>query len=149
MSTIKQTLTNDLKAAMRSGDRMRRDTLRMVLAAIKQVEVDEQTTLDDDATEALLHQEAKKRRQAIADFAQAGRSDEAGGERAELAIISEYLPAQATEEEIEALASAIISREGFSGPKAIGPVMRELMQELQDRADGRLVNQIVRRLLAG
>jgi uncharacterized protein YqeY len=149
MSTLKETLTDDLKAAMRSGDRMRRDTLRMVLAAIKQVEVDEMTTLDDDATEALLQQEAKKRRQAIDDFVKAGRSDEADGERAELEIISEYLPAKVTEEEIRALAADIINRQGLSGPKAIGPVMRELMQELQDRADGRVVNQIVRGLLAG
>jgi uncharacterized protein YqeY len=149
MSTLKETLTDDLKAAMRSGDRMRRDTLRMVLAAIKQVEVDEMTTLDDDATEALLQQEAKKRRQAIDDFVKAGRSDEADGERAELEIISEYLPAKVREEEIRALAADIINRQGLSGPKAIGPVMRELMQELQDRADGRVVNQIVRGLLAG
>jgi uncharacterized protein YqeY len=149
MSTLKETLTDDLKAAMRSGDRMRRDTLRMVLAAIKQVEVDEMTTLDDDATEALLQQEAKKRRQAIDDFVKAGRSDEADGERAELEIISEYLPAKVTQEEIRALAADIINRQGLSGPKAIGPVMRELMQELQDRADGRVVNQIVRGLLAG
>jgi uncharacterized protein YqeY len=128
---------------------MRRDTLRMVLAAIKQVEVDEMTTLDDESTEALLQQEAKKRRQAIADFARAGRSDEADGERSELAIISEYLPAQATEEEITALATALIQERGLSGPQAIGPVMKELMQQLQDRADGRVVNQIVHRLLAG
>jgi len=148
MPTLKETLTNDLKAAMRSGDRMRRDTLRMVLAAIKQVEVDEMTTLDDDATEALLKQEAKKRRQAIDDFVKAGRPDDAGGERAELEIISEYLPAEITEDEIAALAAAIIERDGLSGPRATGPLMRELMQELQDRADGRLVNQIVRRLLA-
>ncbi len=149
MSTLKQTLTNDLKIAMRSGDRMRRDTLRMVLAAIKQVEVDEMTTLDDEATEALLQQEAKKRRQAIDDFVKAGRPDEADGERAELAIISEYLPARATEEEITALATTLIQERGFSGPQAIGPVMKELMQKLQDRADGRVVNQVVRRLLAG
>jgi uncharacterized protein YqeY len=149
MSTLKETLTNDLKTAMRSGDRMRRDTLRMVLAAIKQVEVDEQTALDDDATLALLQKEAKKRRETIADFGKAGRPEEADGERAELEIISEYLPAQMTEEEIAALAAEIISRQDLSGPKAVGPVMRELMQELQDRADGRVVNQIVRRLLAG
>jgi uncharacterized protein YqeY len=149
MSSLKERLANDLKVAMRSGDRMRRDTLRMVLAAIKQVEVDEMTTLDDDATEALLQQEAKKRRQAIADFVQASRSDEADGERAELAIIGEYLPARATEEEITALATALIRERGLSGPQAIGPVMKELMQQLQDRADGRVVNQIVRSLLAG
>jgi uncharacterized protein YqeY len=149
MSTIKETLTNDLKTAMRSGDRMRRDTLRMILAAIKQVEVDQRTALDDRATLALLQKEAKKRQETIADFAQAGRSEEAEGERAELAIISEYLPAQATEEEITALATRLIQERELSGSQAIGPVMKELMQELQGRADGRVVNQIVRRLLAG
>lgn len=148
MATLKETLTEDMKDAMRSGDRQRRDTLRMVLAAIKQVEVDQQAKLDDDATLLLLQKEAKKRQESIADFTQAGRPGDADSERAELAIISEYLPEQASEEEISDLAASIISQQGLSGPKAIGPLMRELMRELQGRADGKVVNQIARRLLA-
>lgn len=147
MTTLKETLTNDLKAAMRSGDRRRRDTLRMVLAAVKQVEVDERTTLDNRQLLALLNREAKKRRESIADFARAGRPEAADGERAELAIIQGYLPAQATEEEIASRVAAIIEEKGLSGPRAIGLVMKQIMAELQGRVDGRQVNEIVRRLL--
>ena len=147
MATLKDTLTNDMKSAMRSGDRLRRDTLRMVLAAIKQVEVDQRTTLDREQTLRLLQKEAKKRQESISDYIRAGRPEAAEGERAELAIIEEYLPEPATEEEITARATAIINGQGLSGPRAIGPVMKQLMAELQGRADGRVVNQIVRKLL--
>ena len=148
MTTLKETLTNDMKTAMRSGDRVRRDTLCMALAAIKQVEIDQQTTLDDEQTLALLQKEAKKRQEAIADYNKAGRPEAAKGEHAELDIIKEYLPAQVSEEEITARAQAIIDEQGLSGPRAIGAVMKQLMAEFQGRADGRVVNQIVRQLLS-
>ena len=148
MTNLKETLTDDLKAAMRSGDRLRRDTLRMVLAAIKQVEIDGRTTLDDQAALALLQKEAKKRQESIADYLQAGNAEMADGERAELNIIEGYLPTQVSEEEIRARSKAIVEELGASGPQDIGPVMKKLMAEFQGRADGRLVNQIVRELLS-
>ena len=147
MTKQKKRITNDMHAAMRSGDHLRRDTLRLVLAAVQQVEVDQQITLDDPQILALLQKEAKRRQEAIADFVRAGRSADADGERAELLIIQEYLPAQATEAEITARATAIINEQGLHGPRAIGPVMKQLMGEFAGRADGRLVNQIVRELL--
>jgi uncharacterized protein YqeY len=143
----KEQLNQDLKSAMREGDRVRRDTLRMLLAAIKQVEIDTQSTLDEQELDALLQKEAKKRQEAIADYTRAGMPESAAGERAELVIIEEYLPQQVSEEEIEARAREIVAQKNLSGPKAIGEVMRPLMEEFRGRADGRVVNEIVRRLL--
>jgi len=147
MTTLKETLTNDLKVAMRAGDRPRRDTLRMVLAAIQQIEKDQQTTLDKEQTLALLHKEAKKRQEAIADFSRAGRPAAAESERAELTIIKAYLPTQLTEEAIAARVQAIIDEQGLSGPRAMGTVMKQLMAEFKGEVDGRLANRIVRKLL--
>jgi uncharacterized protein YqeY len=146
--TLKDQLRDDLKDAMRAGDRVRRDTLRMVLAAIKQVEVDLQTSLDEQGTQAILQKEAKKRQEAIEDYSRAEMPDSAAGEAAELEIIEHYLPQPASEEEIEARAQEIIEREALSGPRDIGKVMRPLMDEFRGRTDGKVVNQIVRRLLS-
>lgn len=148
MSTIKATLTNDLKVAMRSGEHLRRDTLRMILAAIKQAEIDQQTTLDDAQVLALLQKEAKKRQETIEDFIKAGRADETAGERAEFEIINAYLPEAASEQEIEERAQAIINEQGLKGPQAIGQVMKPLVEEFKGRADGKVINQIVRKLLS-
>ena len=148
MASLKETLTNEMKNAMRSGDRLRRDTLRMALAAIKQIEVDQRVTLDDKDVLAVLQKEAKKRHETIEDFIKAGRSEAGQGEREELLIIEEFLPARVTEEEIVDRARAIINEQELSGPRSIGTVMKQLMAEFQGRADGRLVNQVVRRLLS-
>ena len=145
---LKEQLDRDLRSAMREGDRVCRDTLRMVLAAVKQVEVDTQTALDDEGVQGVLQKEAKKRQEAIEDFTRAGKAESAEGERAELAVIERYLPQQASPEEIEARAREIIAEANLSGPKAIGEVMRPLMDEFRGRVDGRAVNEIVRRLLS-
>lgn len=147
MTKLKKRITNDMQAAMRSGDHLRRDTMRLVLAAVKQEEVDRQITLDDQQILAVLQKEAKRRQEAIADFVRAGRSADADGERAESLIIREYLPAQATEKEITARATAIINEQALHGPRAIGTVMKQLMGEFAGTADGGMVNQIVRKLL--
>jgi hypothetical protein len=146
--TLKEQLNEDLKSAMRAGDRVRRDTLRMLLAAIKQVEIDTRSSLNEPEVQVVLQKEAKKRQEAIADYTRAGMPESAAGEGAELAIIEEYLPQQVSEEEIEARAREIIEQKGLSGPKSIGEVMRPLMEEYRGRADGRAVNAIVRRLLS-
>ncbi len=149
MSELKQTLTNQVRQAMRAGDKERRDTLRQLLAAIKQVEVDDQTTLDDEQIQTLLQKEAKKRQEAVADFERAGRPKAGAAEKVELAIIQEFLPAQATEDEITTRAQAMVAELDVSGPRAIGQVMKPLMDEFKGRADGKLVNQIVKKLLIG
>lgn len=146
---LKEKLQADMKTAMREGDTLTRDTLRLVLAAIKQVEIDDQIELDDDACLKVLARQAKQRKESIADAQQAGRADLIEQEEAELAIIEAYLPQMMSRTEIEAVAAEVISEQGASGMKDMGRVMGQLMPQLQGRADGSLASQVVRELLQG
>ncbi len=146
---LRDQLMADLKEAMRSGDEVRKSTIRMLRAAIVNAEKETGATeLTEADIQRVIAQQAKQRRDSIAEYKKAGRDDLAAREQAELEIIMEYLPRQLTEEEIEAAARAKIEEVGASSMAQIGDVMRPLMAELGDRADGRLVNQIVRRLLS-
>ncbi len=144
---LKEQLTEDMKTAMRAGDTEKRDTLRMLLAAIKQVEIDEQVVLDDAGVTAVLTRQAKQRRESIADYEQAGRGEMAAAEKSELDIIESYLPQMMDAAEIQALAVDIIAQLGVTDVKGMGQVMSRLMPQVKGKADGRLVNEIVRRLL--
>jgi len=146
MSTEEQ-LRNDLADAMREGDTEKRNTLRLLLAAIKQSEVDGQKSLDNAGVQSVLAKQAKQRRESIADYEQVGRLDLANQEKAELEIIELYLPQQMGKEQITEIASKIIVDVGASSPKDMGKVMGQLMPQLQGQADGRLVNEVVRELL--
>ncbi len=146
---IKEHLRADLADAMREGDPEKRNTIRLLLAAIKQTEVDEQRTLDDAGVQAVLMKQAKQRRESIADYEQAGRLDLASQEKAELVIIESYLPQQMSREQIEAAAEKTIADLGASSPKDMGKVMGRLMPALKGQADGRVVNEVVRELLQG
>ena len=153
--TIKERLNAELKSAMRSGDATRRDALRMLLAAVKQGEVD---TLDpdkrtgglseDDVT-AILMREAKRRREAIEGFEKGGATERAAQERSELRLIESYLPQQMTRAEIEPLARQAIAEAGATTPAQAGAVMQRLMPKVKGKADGKLVSQIVREILGG
>ncbi|RME48919.1 MAG: GatB/YqeY domain-containing protein [Chloroflexi bacterium] len=146
---LRDQLMADLKEAMRSGDEVRKSTIRMLRAAIVNAEKETGATeLTEADIQRVIAQQAKQRRDSIAEYKKAGRDDLAAREQAELDIVMEYLPRQLTEEEIEAAARAKIEEVGASSMAQIGDVMRPLMAELGDRADGRLVNQIVRRLLS-
>lgn len=147
MST-KDQLRSDLEEAMREGDQDKRNTLRLLLAAVKQTEVDEQKTLDDAAVLVVLNKQAKQRRESIADYEKAGRSDLAEQEEMELNIIETYLPQQMSKEQIEEIATKVIANVGAQGPKDMGKVMGQLMPQLKGKADGRLVNEVVQELLA-
>lgn len=144
---IKQQIMDDLKEAMRSGAAEQRDTLRNLRAAIKQVEIDEQQTLDDAGVIDVLGRQAKQRRESIVEYEAGGREDLAAQERRELAIIETYLPRQFSADEIRALARQTIDELGVTDPRGMGQVMGQLMPQLRGQADGRLVNQIVRELL--
>jgi uncharacterized protein YqeY len=146
---LKETLQADMRSAMRQGDATRRDTLRMVLAAIKQEEVDGRASLDEAGLLKVLSRQAKQRKESIADAQKAGRNDLVEGEQAELAIIEAYLPQMISASEIEALAAEIIEEQGASGMQDMGRVMGALMPRLQGRADGKLTSQVVRELLKG
>jgi uncharacterized protein YqeY len=144
---LKTQLNNDLKAAMRAGDKEKRDVLRLLLAAIKQLEVDSQMTLDDTAVSDVLNKQAKQRRESIADYTKAGRQELAAGEEAELRIIESYLPQMMSREEIHDLAAQTIAEVGADSPKDMGRVMGRLMPQVKGKADGRIVNEVVRELL--
>lgn len=148
MSSSEQ-LRADLNEAMRSGDTEKRDVLRFLLAAIKQVEVDEQTTLDEAGVQQVLQKQAKQRRESIADYSKAGRQDLVDEEQAQLLIIESYLPQQMSRAEIAALASEAIAATGAQGAQDMGKVMGALMPQVKGKADGRLVNEVVRELLQG
>lgn len=145
---LRETLKQDLKEAMKAKEAVRRDTLRLILAAVKQSDVDQQTALDDEGVQALLFKQAKQRQESIAAYEEAGREDLAQPERQELMIIEAYLPQMMSRAEIEEIAREIIARVGAESPKSMGAVMGQLMPKVKGKADGRVVNEVVRELLA-
>ena len=151
---LQQQLMDDLKEAMRQQDELRKRTIRSVLAAMKKAETEldssgQRVRLTDDGILALIAKQGKQRQESMTEYRKAGREDLAVEEEAELAILQAYLPQQLTREQIEAEAREVIEEVGASSPRDIGKVMKPLMARLRGRADGKLVNQIVRELLAG
>jgi len=145
--SIKEQLKQDTVAAMRSGDSETRNTLRMLSAAIKQVEIDNQTELDDKAVLNILTKQAKQRRESITDFEKAGRAEMAAEEKQELAVIETYLPQMMGLDEVKVIAAEVIADLGVTDMKGMGQVMGKLMPRVKGKADGRVVNQAVRELL--
>lgn len=132
---------------MRSHESERRNTLRSLLAAIKQEEVDTRQEADDEMALAVIRRQAKQRHETIADAERANREDLAREAQAELVIIEEYLPKMMSREEIEAHARQVVEELGVTDIKGMGQVMGVLMPRLQGQADGRDVSDVVRRLL--
>jgi hypothetical protein len=145
---LKEQLNADLRDAMRGGDLATRDTIRLALAAIHNAEIAAGHALDEGETIAVLAKEAKQRRESIEEFRKGNRQDLVDKEEAELAVLSRYLPQQASREEIVDAARRVAREVGASGPKDVGKVMPVLVQELRGRADGRVINEIVREVLA-
>jgi len=148
MTRIKSELNEALKAAMRARDRQQRDAIRLLQSAIKQVEIDQRGALDEAAILGILRREAKKRRETIAELESIGRGAAATGERAELAVIERFLPRQLAAEELRPLIEAAIAEAGATSMRDMGPVMRLVMPQVAGRADGKIVNSIVRELLS-
>jgi uncharacterized protein YqeY len=151
MSALKDRLEHDLTAAMKSGDQLRKSALRMVLTAVRNAEVSgkQARELSDDDVVGVLTTEAKKRREAAEAFDAAGRADSAEKERAEAAVIADYLPEQLSDAEVAALVTEAIEQTGADGMKAMGRVMGVLQPQVRGRADGAAVAAEVRRQLAG
>ena len=145
--SLLDTINQDLKTAIKAGDDAGKRALRGVKTAITRAEKDKGEPLADEEIIAVLRKQAKQRRDSIAAYKQAGRDDLVAAEEAELEIISQYLPQMMSEEEIRAAASKVIAEVGASGPRDMGKVMGKLMPQLQNKADGRLVSQVVRQLL--
>ena len=151
MSALKDRLRTDLTAAMKAREEVRSSTLRMLLTAVSNAEVagKEKRELTDDDIVGLLSTEAKKRREAATAFEEAGRADSAAKERAELEVITDYLPAQLNEAEVAEIVAAAIEKVGAAGEgmKAMGKVMGVVQPQVKGRADGALVAAEVRRQL--
>jgi uncharacterized protein len=147
---LKEKLQNDLTAAMRARDEVRSATIRMILTAVKNEEVSgkEARKLNDQEVITVLSREVKKRREAAEAFEQAGAADRAANEKAEGAIIAEYLPAQLSESEIKDLISTAIKETGAAGPQQMGLVMKSIQPKIAGRADGGLVSSLVKRALS-
>ncbi len=138
-----------VKDAMKAKDARRRDVLRNLLSAIKQVEIDTQQAPSAEDSVAVLQKEAKRRRESITEMEGAGRTDLAENEAYELGIIEEFLPQQLSEDELRAIVQEVIDEVGASSAKEMGKVMGPLMGRVKGLADGKLVNQIVKELLNG
>ncbi len=146
--SLKQRLQDDLKHAMREKDDLRKRTIRMALAEIKNKEIDARGELSDADVAAVLQKEAKRRRETLDELVQVDRPDLVASEQAELEVLVEYLPKQLSRDDIAGLARQVIAELNAEGPQQMGQVMRSLMSQLKGQADGKLVNQIVRELLS-
>jgi uncharacterized protein len=169
--TIQEQLQQDLKAAMRAGERQRVDVIRMTLAALKNAQMaqvksafdkaggeaggeaaqqaaDQAGTLSETAMQETLAKEAKRRREAADAYRKAGREDLASGEEAEAVILEAYLPRQLSADELRPLVAEVIAGLGAVGPNDMNKVMPALMQRFKGQADGRVINQVAREVLA-
>ena len=147
--SLKQRLTDDMKAAMKGGDKGSLGVIRLVNAAIKQKEVDERIELDDAAVLAVLEKMVKQRKDSITQYEAAKREDLAAVERAEMAVIETYLPAKLGEAEVLAAIKEAIAQTGASGPADMGKLMGVLKPKLAGQADMGQVSALVKKALAG
>jgi len=146
-ANLKQKLTDDLKQVMKSGDKVRRSAIRLLLAAINNAEIARQGALEDADILGIIAKEVRQHHESIEAFKQGNRPDLVTQEEAELAVLQEYLPQQMTREEIMEAARRIIEEVGAQGPGDKGKVMPELIAQLKGRADGREINAVVTELL--
>ena len=144
MISLKNTLTEAMKDAMRAKEKFRLGVIRMVLAEIKRVEVDERIDVDDARCLAIIDKMSKQRRDAANQFVDGGRQDLADTELAEVEILKEFLPAQLSDDEIMSLIDQAISDTGASGPQGMGQVMGQLKPKVQGRADMQVVSKLVK-----
>ena len=147
--TLKEQITEDMKTAMRAKDSERLGTIRLLLAAIKQKEIDERVVLDDVAVVAIVDKLMKQRKDSIEAFLKAERSDLADKEAAELTVLQAYLPARLSAEEVTAAVKAIVAELGATGPGDMGKVMGAVKAQLAGKADMGQVSAAVKAALAG
>jgi uncharacterized protein YqeY len=145
---LKQKLSDDLKQAMREGDKVRRSAIRLAMAAIKNAEIARQASLEDADILGVIAKEVRQHKESIEAFKQGGRQELVAQEEAELAVLEQYLPRQITRDEIIAEARRIIAEVGAQGPGDKGKVMPQLIAQLKGKADGREINEVVTELLS-
>jgi uncharacterized protein YqeY len=147
--SLKEKLSEDLKQAMKAKDETKVRTIRLLIAAIKNFEVEKLGQATDDDVLQIMSKEVKKRLESIEMYRQAKREDLAIEEENELKIIKSYMPEQMGEDQIRELAKKLIQQYNLSSPKDIGTVMKLIMPQVKGKADGKLVNKIVQELLGG
>jgi len=147
-TNLKQKLTDDLKQAMKDGDKVKRSAIRLLMAAISNAEIARRAPLEDADILGIITKEVRQRRESIEAFKQGNRQDLVAQEEAELAILQEYLPQQMTREEVAEAARRVIEEVGALGPGDKGKVMPKLIAQLKGRADGQEINAVVSELLA-
>jgi uncharacterized protein YqeY len=145
---LKQKLADDLKQALRGGDKVKCSVLRLLISAVHNTEIARQAKLEDADIYGVIAKEIRQRQESIDAFKQGKRDDLVAQEEAEMAILQGYLPQQMTKEEIIAEAQKVIAEVGASGPGDKGKVMPKLIAQLKGRADGRLINEVVTELLS-
>jgi len=148
MSTLKDRVTEDMKNAMRARDAARLSTIRMLLAACKQREIDERIVLDDDAVVGIVDKLIKQRKDSIAAFQQAGRTDLVDKESAEVTVLEAYLPQRLTADEIAAAVATLVADTGAAGPGDMGKVMAAAKARFAGKADMGLVSAAVKQALS-
>jgi uncharacterized protein len=146
--SLSDRLNEDMKLAMKSQDKFKLSVIRMVRAAIKNVEIDQRRTLEEEEVLDILNREIKQRRDSLQEFEKAGRDDLAENLKAEIAVLMEYMPQQLTEEEVKAIVQQTIQEVGASSKADMGKVMGALMPKVKGRADGKLINGLVQQLLS-
>jgi uncharacterized protein YqeY len=146
-SALKQKLADDLKQAMREGDKVKRSAIRLAIAAIKNTEIARQSTLEDGDILGVIAKEIRQRKESIEAFKQGGRQELAAQEEAEMTVLEQYLPQQMSRDEIVAEARRVIDEVGAEGIRDKGKVMPQLIARLKGRADGREINEVVTELL--
>lgn len=145
--SLNDRLTEDMKQFMRSGDKFSLSVVRMLRAAIKNVEIDTRRPVEDEGVLDILNREVKQRRDALQEFEKAGRDDLADQARAEIALIQQYLPQQLSDEELQQIVRATVAEVGAVSRSDMGKVMSALMPKVKGRSDGKKVNEAVRQLL--
>lgn len=145
--SLKEQLLEDMKVAMKEKDTIRKNAVQMTRAAILQVEKDKRITLDDDGIIEIIAKEVKKRKDSLPDFEKAGRQDLIDDLNREIEILLQYLPKQLSEEELEVFVREAIKESGAASVKDMGKVMQAVMPKVKGKADGKMINQIAKKIL--
>ena len=146
--SLKDKLAQDLKTAMKEKDTIRKNVVQMIRAGVLQIEKDKLITLDDDGVLEVIAKQLKQRKDTLPDYEKSGRSDLIAELKAEIGFLMEYLPAQLSDEELEAIVKEAVTEVGASSVKDMGKVMAAVMPKTKGRADGRRINEIAKSLLS-
>ncbi len=145
--SLKEQLLEDMKNAMKDKDVVAKNTIQMARAAVLQIEKDNRITLDDDGVIEVIAKEVKKRRDVLPEYEKSGRQDLIDSLKAEMDVLLKYLPQQLTEEELEVIVRQAVEETGAASPRDMGKVMQAVMPKVKGRADGKMINVIVKKIL--